>query len=57
MEQTQGRCEAFSHWMNLNQRAFNDCIRARDGEICISCGSTTAVSYHARHYRTTAVVP
>ncbi|WP_338637018.1 recombination protein NinG [Erwinia persicina] len=43
-----------SHWMSMTQRAFNDYIRARDGEICISCGSTTAVSYHAGHYRTTA---
>ncbi|WP_191938612.1 recombination protein NinG [Pantoea agglomerans] len=43
-----------SHWMNMTQRAFNDYIRARDGNICISCGSTTAVSYHAGHYRTTA---
>lgn len=43
-----------SHWMNMTQRAFNDYIRARDGEVCISCGSTTAVSYHAGHYRTTA---
>lgn len=43
-----------SHWMNMTQRAFNDYIRTRDGNICISCGSTTAVSYHAGHYRTTA---
>lgn len=43
-----------SHWMNMTQRVFNDYIRARDGDICISCGSTTAVSYHAGHYRTTA---
>lgn len=43
-----------SHWMNMTQRAFNDYIRVRDGNICISCGSTTAVSYHAGHYRTTA---
>lgn len=43
-----------SHWMNMTQRAFNDFIRARDGDICISCGSTTAISYHAGHYRTTA---
>ena len=43
-----------SHWMNMTQRAFNDYIRARDGEICISCGSTTAIAYHAGHYRTTA---
>ena len=43
-----------SHWVDMTQRAFNDYIRARDGNICISCGSTTAVSYHAGHYRTTA---
>jgi hypothetical protein len=43
-----------SHWINMTQRAFNDYIRARDGDICISCGSITAVSYHAGHYRTTA---
>jgi len=43
-----------SHWINMTQRAFNDYIRARDGDICISCGSTTAFSYHAGHYRTTA---
>lgn len=43
-----------SHWMSMTQRAFNDYIRARDGDICISCGSTTAISYHAGHYRTTA---
>lgn len=43
-----------SHWMNMTQRAFNDYIRARDGEICISCGRTMAIAYHAGHYRTTA---
>ncbi len=37
----------------MTQRVFNDWIRARDGNICISCGSTTAISYHAGHYRTT----
>lgn len=43
-----------SHWMNMTQRAFNDYIRARDaGCGCISCGSTTAVEYHAGHFRTT----
>ena len=44
-----------SHWMNMTQRVFNDYIRARDeGQGCISCGSTTAISYHAGHFRTTA---
>lgn len=43
-----------SHWIAITQRAFNDYIRARDGNVCISCGSPTAVSYHAGHFRTTA---
>lgn len=43
-----------SHWVQMTQRVFNDYIRARDGKVCISCGSTTAISYHAGHYRTTA---
>ncbi|MGK9174131.1 recombination protein NinG [Yokenella regensburgei] len=43
-----------SHWVQMTQRVFNDYIRARDGDVCISCGSTKAVSYHAGHYRTTA---
>lgn len=43
-----------SHWISMTQRAFNDYVRVRDGDICISCGSTTAVSYHAGHFRTTA---
>lgn len=43
-----------SHWMNMTQRAFNDYIRARDADCgCISCGSTSAVEYHAGHFRTT----
>lgn len=43
------------HWEDITQRVFNDYIRARDeGQGCISCGSTTAVSYHAGHFRTTA---
>ncbi|WP_260864034.1 recombination protein NinG [Citrobacter sp. Marseille-Q6884] len=43
-----------SHWISITQRVFNDYIRARDGKVCISCGSKTAISYHAGHYRTTA---
>ena len=43
------------HWLGMTQRVFNDFIRLRDGEVCISCGSRTAVSYHAGHYRTTKV--
>ncbi|WP_241597710.1 recombination protein NinG [Rosenbergiella epipactidis] len=43
-----------SHWLGMTQRVFNDFIRLRDGEVCISCGSRAAVSYHAGHFRTTA---
>lgn len=43
-----------SHWVQMTQRVFNDYIRARDGKVCISCGSKNAISYHAGHYRTTA---
>lgn len=43
-----------SHWMSMTQRAFNDFIRARDGNICISCGSRSAITFHAGHFRTTA---
>jgi len=43
-----------NHWLGMTQRVFNDFIRLRDGEVCISCGSRTAVSYHAGHFRTTA---
>jgi hypothetical protein len=40
------------------QTAFNAWIRARDAqEPCISCGSTTAPSYHAGHYLSTGARP
>ena len=59
MEWTRRKADArpLSHWIKMTQRVFNDWIRLRDGNICISCGSTTAVSYHAGHYRTTAAAP
>ncbi|MDU7377862.1 MAG: recombination protein NinG [Enterobacteriaceae bacterium] len=52
--QRKAAVKPLSHWVQMTQRVFNDYIRARDGDVCISCGSTKAVSYHAGHYRTTA---
>lgn len=45
------------HWIDLTQRAVNDICRETDlaaGEGCISCGTRTAFTWHAGHYRTTA---
>ena len=39
------------------QIEFNRYIRARDGHVCITCYSRTAVQYHAGHYQTTKARP
>lgn len=42
-----------TYWENRAQIAFNAYIRARDGNYCISCGTTSPyVQYCAGHYRT-----
>lgn len=49
-----------SHWMQMTQRAVNDWRRIMllsAGHGCISCGTKTAYSWHAGHYRTTASAP
>ncbi|WOX99951.1 recombination protein NinG [Dickeya fangzhongdai] len=49
-----------SHWMQMTQRAFNDWRRESllaAGNGCISCGTHTAIAWHAGHYRTTAAAP
>jgi len=41
-----------SDWLKETQIVFNKYIRLRDqNDGCISCGSTSASSYHAGHYR------
>jgi hypothetical protein len=41
------------HWADKAQSAFNAYIRARDGKVCISCGTTKPdIQYCAGHYRT-----
>lgn len=41
------------YWADKAQVAFNAYIRARDGKVCISCGTTKPdIQYCAGHYRT-----
>jgi hypothetical protein len=43
-----------SKWLQEAQSEFNKYIRLRDADKpCISCGCTTAIQWHAGHYRTT----
>lgn len=49
-----------SHWIGMTQRAVNDWRREMllvSGHGCISCETTTAIAWHAGHYRTTAAAP
>ncbi|HDS1113638.1 TPA: recombination protein NinG [Pluralibacter gergoviae] len=49
-----------SHWISMTQRAVNDWRREMllaAGYGCISCGTLTAIAWHAGHYRTTAAAP
>lgn len=49
-----------SHWIGMTQRAVNDWRREMllaAGHGCISCGTHSAFSWHAGHYRTTAAAP
>lgn len=45
-----------AEWTRETQREFNKFIRARDGNVCISCGITTG-QFHAGHFLTTASRP
>ena len=41
------------HWADKAQVAVNAYVRARDGKVCISCGTTKPdIQYCAGHYRT-----
>jgi hypothetical protein len=41
------------YWTDKAQISFNKWVRARDGNICISCGTTNPnIQYCAGHYRT-----
>lgn len=42
-----------AQWMKEAEKACNAYIRARDGNVCISCGTTNPnIQYAAGHYRT-----
>ena len=45
-------------WLDEVQRVFNVYIRARDGRICISCGTQSPfIRYCAGHYRSRGAAP
>lgn len=45
-------------WLNEVQKVFNAYIRARDGNICISCGTQSPnIQYCAGHYRSRGAAP
>lgn len=45
-------------WIAEAQTAFNGFVRARDAKLpCVSCGTTTASSWNASHYRSTGSAP
>lgn len=60
-ESTRARKEKLksrSDWLNDVQRVFNAYIRARDGNICISCGTQSPdIQYCAGHYRSRGAAP
>lgn len=52
------RLKSKSDYAKDAQKAFNAFIRERDkGRGCISCGSMSAMAYHAGHYLTTKARP
>ena len=60
-ESTRARKEKLksrNDWLNDVQKVFNAYIRARDGNICISCGTQSPnIQYCAGHYRSRGAAP
>jgi hypothetical protein len=47
------KLKTLTDYKNEAQTAFNKFIRARDGNVCITCGTTNPnIQYAAGHYRT-----
>lgn len=47
-----------AQWLKEAQAAVNAYVRKRDENLpCVSCGTTTAMQWHAGHYRTTKAAP
>lgn len=42
--------KALSYWLKKAERACNEYIRARDPDVCISCGVTHSSAWQAGHY-------
>ena len=52
VKEAKQKLKSRSDWLKDTQVIFNKYIRLRDqNDGCISCGSTSASSYHAGHYR------
>jgi len=52
VKEAKQKLKSRSDWLKETQVVFNKYIRLRDqNDGCISCGSTSASSYHAGHYR------
>lgn len=52
-KQALDKLKSRSEYAKIAQRAFNAYIRKRDGNVCISCGTTKPdIQYCAGHYRT-----
>lgn len=43
--------KGLSYWEGRTERACNALVRARDPDVCISCGTTQSPAFHAGHYK------
>lgn len=52
IKEARQKLKSRSDWLKETQVVFNKYIRLRDqNDGCISCGSKSAIAYHAGHYR------
>lgn len=52
IKEARQKLKSRSDWLKETQTVFNKYIRLRDqNDGCISCGSKSAIAYHAGHYR------
>lgn len=53
LREAKEKAKTRADWLADVQKVFNAYIRARDGKVCISCGTTKHdIQYCAGHYRT-----
>ena len=52
------KIKSLRDWLDDVQKVFNAYIRARDGNVCISCGTQSpGIQYCAGHYRSRGAAP